>query len=257
MPDFLAGDRRNIVVVTDFCCMECYQGDSVHTLASSLAIIARCPERVVILKSADEIVALSARRAKREEFVDWDQTRGFAEFCEQAAGAAKGNETLALAVRAQAAEANAYLAKLASEAEGIGASMRLVAAELPAELTKRLRRKIPLTEDDILVVIDGIGALARELFARRPEMLPPNSSTIPFSSLAFRFALAVYLLTVAWAAMGGVEAASPSKLKNDIIDMNYVAVGTLFDGVLSNDKRVNEIYESCRLFLDNAFVDHA
>jgi hypothetical protein len=255
LPDFLARDRRNMVVITDFCCMECYQGDSVRTLASSLAIIARSPERVLILKSAGELALLSACDSKREDFVDWDQTYGFADFCEQAARAAKGDEHFVAAVGVQAAAAKDYLSKVSAEAADIGAAMRQVAAELPPHLTKRLRRKLPLTQNDILVVIDGISALACELFTRHPEMLPPGATSLPSSSLVFRFALACYLLTIAWAAMGGIETAPPSKLKNDIIDMNYVAVGTLFSGALSNDKKVNEIYESSMLFLNNVFCD--
>jgi hypothetical protein len=253
--EFLAADERNVVVITDFCCMECYQGDSVRTLASSLAVIARHPKRVAILKSAGEIAVLSGRGAKREDLVDWAQTNDFANFCAQAEKAASGDERLATAVRAQASAADEYLGNLAKEAADIGTAMRQVAAELPSELAKRLRQKAALTQDDILVVIDGVTALAHEFFRQHPEALPPGATALPFKSLVFRFALAAYLLTVSWIAMGGVETASPSKLKNDIIDMNYVAVGTLFDGLLSHDRKANEIYESCILFLDNAFVD--
>lgn len=45
---------------------------------------------------------------------------------------------------------------------------------------------------------------------------------------------------VAFSAVTGVR---PERVRNDMVDMTFVAYATYFDGVMSSDKNVNRIYE--------------
>jgi hypothetical protein len=82
--------------------------------------------------------------------------------------------------------------------------------------------------------------------ARWPALLP--------STFIFRYSLACYLLTIRWIGDGGVENAKPKVLANDVVDMNYVAFATYFDGVLSLDSKVLGVYEEASLFLHTVFL---
>jgi len=46
---------------SDFCCMECYKGDSLRALQKSLTIISRHPDQVVVLKGTQEIARITAK----------------------------------------------------------------------------------------------------------------------------------------------------------------------------------------------------
>jgi hypothetical protein len=50
--------------------------------------------------------------------------------------------------------------------------------------------------------------------------------------------------------MGGQSHLPIEKLQNDIDDMAYVAYATYYDGLLSKDKKMNEMYSRTKAFLD-------
>ena len=256
LTEFLQAAPRNVVVITDFCCMECYKGDALRAIQKSLVMISQHPGQIAVLKGTQQVAALTGQRVLlREEMVDWEQTRGFAQFCTLVARAASGDRGLLTQIDGHGAEVNTYLAKLADQTSSIGESVKLITEDLPPDMVRRLRSNTPLTDDDIKVVMTGVALLARAFYEASPQFVGPALQTNPSSSFTFRFALASYLLAISWIASGGVESASRSRLANDVVDMNYVTFATFFDGVLSRDKKVNEIYEEARLFLDTVFVD--
>lgn len=256
LSDFFEADPNNIVVITDFCCMECYKGDGLRTIGKSLAIIAQHPTQVVVLKGTQQLATLTGQMLLgREGFVDWDQTRDFGQFCMLVARALRGDANLLAQLRTHAAEANGYLAKLADEARSVADAVKQITKDLPEEMVRRLRSKSPLIGDDIKTVMTGVALLAREFLIASPHFSGPTLEKHPSRSFVFRFALAGYLLAIDWVASGGIETAPAALLGNDVVDMNYVAHATFFDGVISNDRKLNQLYRDARLFLDTVFVD--
>jgi len=57
------------------------------------------------------------------------------------------------------------------------------------------------------------------------------------------YSIALYALAIRWLSVGGHSSAKPKALRNDGIDMFYVAYGTAFDGVISKDTKLLEIFE--------------
>lgn len=256
--DFFNANPRNIVVVTDFCCMECYKGDELNAIQKSLAIISQYPRQVVVLKGTQQIATLTGQTVlRREDFVDWDQTREFTQFCLLVARAVTGNAGLLSQLQAHRAEARAYLAKVAYESGGVVEGIKQITRELPTDMVRRLRSNSALIDDDIKRVMTGVVLLARELLSVAPHFSGPTLEKHASRSFVFRFALAGYLLAINWVASGGIESAAPTLLGNDVVDMNYVAYATFFDGVISNDNKLNEMYRDARLFLDTVFVDES
>ena len=47
------------------------------------------------------------------------------------------------------------------------------------------------------------------------------------------------------------------RLRNDLVDIGYVAYATLFDGLLSNDRKLLDIYEEATFFLQRVFIPMA
>jgi hypothetical protein len=42
----------------------------------------------------------------------------------------------------------------------------------------------------------------------------------------------------------------PEKLRNDVIDVNFAAFATYFDGLITSDKRAREIYAEAEFLLE-------
>lgn len=53
-----------------------------------------------------------------------------------------------------------------------------------------------------------------------------------------------------WLGDGGLENACPKRLLNDMLDQDYVLLGTFFDGVISLESDVRSAGEDLRLMLN-------
>ena len=247
---FLTADPGNRVVLTDFCCMESYKGLAEYNLPSSIRILEQFAKQVVILRGTREIAKLSLGSPwSAQQFVDEAQTSEFAEFCQHVRLAVGGDPLLRKQLDAYAHEANRYLLDVQSEAAGIGPAILMIAEKLPQDTAKRLRRGQDPTPDDIDVFIAGMLVLARDFYLAHPDFgALPAAELIP-QSFMLRYAVAGYLLAIDWIRRGGIESASASKLGNDIADMNYVAMATYFDGILTKDTKLASIYADARWYI--------
>jgi hypothetical protein len=105
-------------------------------------------------------------------------------------------------------------------------------------------------------IILGVLHMAVAMFEGHPRVQHlPNQKDMP-NTYIFRAALSAYLLILDWIAIAGPRAAfgaSPKKLRNDMVDINFVAYATYFDDLLSNDAKTIRIYDKARLFLWRVF----
>ncbi len=70
------------------------------------------------------------------------------------------------------------------------------------------------------------------------------------NTLQFRYALVCYLLAMKWISESGFQSAKATTITNDYTDAMYVTYATFFDGILSRDKKPNELYARARKWLD-------
>ena len=91
------------------------------------------------------------------------------------------------------------------------------------------------------------------LFRKHPSVKALSRFDEVPNTFIFRNALCMYLLALEWAAFGGVKDASPDRLRNDMIDMNFAAYATFFDGLLSADAKLVRIHQDARLLLAELF----
>ena len=81
----------------------------------------------------------------------------------------------------------------------------------------------------------------------------PNRDELHYTFI-FRYSLCVYLIAIDWLANGGISGVKPEKMRNDMIDMNFVAYATYFDGLLSKDAKALRIYDEASFLLKNVFL---
>lgn len=58
-----------------------------------------------------------------------------------------------------------------------------------------------------------------------------------------------------WISEGGAEGVKSAKMRNDIVDINYAAYATFFDGLLSADKKAQRMYQGAHALIRGIFQD--
>ena len=77
----------------------------------------------------------------------------------------------------------------------------------------------------------------------------PELKLLP-NNFLFRSAVCCQVLLMRWISKGSPNQFKLEKTVNDIIDMNFVVYALYFDGIMSNDKRLIEVYKDTKLLLD-------
>lgn len=255
LESFLDQDPENRFVLTDFCCMESCKGLAATNLPRSIRALERFASRILILRSSREIAQLSLTSPLDTiTFVDRAQTDDFSKFFIHVRQALDGDAHLQAQLDEHERIANEYLAKLQSEAAGVAPAILEIAKNLPPDTVRRLRRGEDPTIDDVEIFIPGMLLLAREFYLHHPDFgWLPDAALIP-QSFVLRFAVAGYLLAIDWIRRGGIEGAPPERLGNDVVDMNYVAMATYFDDLLTKDRKMQSIYADARWYIRDVFA---
>ncbi len=72
-------------------------------------------------------------------------------------------------------------------------------------------------------------------------------------SFTFRYAVCAYAMSLKWVADSGYATVKVEKLQNDYIDMVYAAYATFFDGIITHDGKLREIYGLACWMLKSVF----
>lgn len=83
--------------------------------------------------------------------------------------------------------------------------------------------------------------ISRLMFSNHPrgKFIPDKKEV--FNTFIFRFALSAYVLALRRISFGGADKVKAEKLRNDLVDMTFAAYASFFDGLLTEDKRLQEI----------------
>jgi hypothetical protein len=88
----------------------------------------------------------------------------------------------------------------------------------------------------------NIMGTATSMFLLHPRVKKfPQGKDFP-NTLLFRAALCINLWGLRWITVGGASRAKPNKIRNDMIDINFAAYATFFDGLLTADKKLAALY---------------
>ena len=74
------------------------------------------------------------------------------------------------------------------------------------------------------------------------------------NTFIFRYALCGYVSILKRIEDGGAGKTKPEKLRNDVIDVNFAAFATYFDGLITSDKRARQIYAEAEFLLREIFA---
>ena len=244
LSEFFSSSDENIAVLTDMMAIESLKQKELRHYQLSLEILSRNDKRVVILKPS----GVAARiRPNRTEFpnnlIDLDATARFPSFCAQALSASRPQ--VVEHIEKNQNQARAFVAKVTSNIEILREAVPSTLANFPPSVLTDLRAgRMSLNHPDVLRYIRTSGEMiALDQFAKFfPGERPPSSSEL-LRWFPLRYSVALYSLGIKWNIAGGLSSAKPDTLRNDGIDMFYVAYGTAFDGVMSQDAKLIEIFD--------------
>jgi hypothetical protein len=116
-----------------------------------------------------------------------------------------------------------------------------------------LRRREKHTPQMRERLVQNVLLLAEQLFKEHPSATEWPRGPEMRNTFIFRYALCGYVSILKRIEDGGTGSAKPEKLRNDVIDANFAAFATFFDGLLTADRRAGEIYAEAASLLREVF----
>jgi len=254
LADYLRSSPSNLAVLTDYAAMEVYKANSVEALRRSMGILSQYPNQVLILKGTQALCGINARAAGlQRRMVDEHQTRDFKHLCRLLPHVS--DDQIRDQFNELAHSAAAQMDRMLVDAKTTAEAIEKIQEAYAATELLVIRRDEPYTEEMIRKLMTHVSELARNLIQRHPRARKfRKGAEEPRNNFLFRVALCAYLLALRWIAVGGAHSASPEKIRNDMVDVNFAACATYFDGLLSSDKKLLSICDEAIVWLDLIFV---
>lgn len=247
---YLASSPDNKAVLTDYVAMEAHKGDALISIYKSMEILCEFSRQVVILKSTTIVCGIRGRTDDlRQPLIDQGQTKHFSTYCRQLQAAKAGDISIQREILEQGRVATAQMARVQADVAIMPEVFADMAKSFTPDEISILRHERPYTEIMIDKIMRGIMMLAANFFKTHPEAgWLPTAAELP-NTFIYRFSLCAYLLHLDWIAHGSQAVIKPEKVRNDMVDVNFAAFATYFDGLLSADKKLTRIYMQARFML--------
>lgn len=244
LEDYLSKSRDNQVVFTDFACMEVYKHNALNNLPRSLEIVSHYPNRVIVLKGIREIIRLTLNPdVIPEDLIDTKQTKGFKSFCEHTQSSREGNKSFQSELLLKQSLASQYLNDLIKSNQRIIDGIKGFSKSYKPAYLKIIRTGSKLTPDILHIITKHIMYATALLCKQHPDVYSLPEFNWLDNSYIFRHTVSAYFLSLRWIKDGGLDQVGAEKFRNDFVDMSYVTYATYFDGLLSFDKKLIEMYQ--------------
>lgn len=256
LKDYLISSKSNFAIINDYAGMEAFKGDAFANVRYSLKILSEFPNQVIILKSTKEISGLRVKKkGLLSRMTDENQTKGFNEYCQALFKNSVGKRRIAEDIENKARKSAEHFAKLLVDAEKIRSGIDEIAKSYHGEDLKDLRTGKPISSRLAKRILRDILTITmlhyRDVIGW--DVLPDEKNVI--YSFPFRYALCSYSLNLKWISEGGYQSVQQHKLRNDFTDMIYAAYATFYDGIITEDKKLEEMYQLSRWMLNNVFTE--
>lgn len=218
---FMSLARRNRAILTDYSAMEMYKGDSIIAAPASMAILSRHPDQVIVLKGTSKIVQMRGRVAGlRRRLIDAGQTAGFGSFAKRVQEVPL-SPSVADQLRTMGGVASAFFDRLLHEASEYPSIFKELSANFPPEDIAQFRKPSCYGADTVRRFIDVVNTTADLLFSGHPLVFHEPSDHERYNTFIFRYSLSSALLWRRWVQGGSQPNISPSKILNDMVDVNF------------------------------------
>ncbi|MET4232651.1 hypothetical protein ABIA85_005940 [Bradyrhizobium sp. LA6.10] len=240
-------DPSNVAVLPDFAILETLKIGDAKGISDQLATCAERPKQIKVLKPTYSVAGLRSRRRSRglqRRLVDKKQTAFFKTFCGKVEGAKDGDQLLQKQLKSRCEAASFDLEKIVKNQETFTANLAEHAKNYTEAELKILRKGEPITPELFSKITGHIFDLLLWLLATHPYFKKlPDFKTLPNAFLS-RFAVAGYVVALRCIKEGGANGASAENIGSQMVDAMFATYATYFDGILTKDRRCQEIYDA-------------
>lgn len=254
---YLRRSNRHFAVLTDYAAMEAYKGDTLASIFKSMEVVAQFPQQIIVLKSTSIICGLNGRQAGlQRRLIDKAQTSAFGQFVTGLNLAKAGNVGALKQLLEHGKDATEHLECMLKDAATTGGAFDEIGKAYSKDERGFIREGSVYTSAMVNRIMESVIVMASDAFKGHPKVTKlPSIEELP-NTFIFRAALCTYLLAIFRAAEGSSMSTRPEKLRNDMIDANFSAYATYFDGILSADQMVLRVHQEARLVLSAIFGCH-
>jgi len=227
----------NLGVLFEYHFMEMSKGDSSLNFAKSLERISRFPQNILICEPVASLIQRTGipGNVDNSSLISQPATRNFGDFCSHVASYGNDNAKDAIFVQLTGSAKTFFVDRRSDAQQVVSYIQRSLTHLLSPDERNGLRTDKEITYERRLWILKDAADLTTDILRQKGCNIPQISNC-----LAFRYIVAGYLLGFHWIVSGGgLDQLPADKMVNDITDMMYVALSTYFDGILTNEKKVN------------------
>jgi hypothetical protein len=136
-----------------------------------------------------------------------------------------------------------------ADMEGMTETFKGIEGAFTNDEIRAFRTEGPYSRIALGKLLEQINALTLEIMQKHPHGVRlPRARELP-NAFLFRVSVCVYLLLIRWVRDGSNLMIKTPKLRNDIVDANFATFATYFDGLLSKDRKANDLHAEARYLL--------
>ena len=239
---FLAASRHNYGLISQVTMIEVHKEYAATNARRLMRIACRYPGQIKILRDLVDLTDMdgTTQRLSRR-MVDDDQTAKFSPYCETVIDA-----PLDAAIERQFVffekQSKDYVAEVAETAPRIFNLFRRAEGAFSAGDVRHLcrRESYPGALQEKLV---HLAFAIREMLIRTERDRFPRDLQLAINTYLFRYSLVVAVFFARWVKTGRSDISNPDRLINQILDMKIIAMATFFDGLLTRETKMGEMYD--------------
>lgn len=239
---YLKEDVNNKLVFHNYTCLEAMKADT-YNMKLTFEIVGKYTNQIQALKGIDEIWKVDYNSTDfQETFISEEQTLLFQNFFLRVSGADDSDTEDAKDLERR----SRYAAKCIDEITVVGIAMAMIIEmyikEMDKDFIEYVRTGKEWKKNEYEFVRTNVHEICKKPFKEIYGIQLSEKENI-LNHYIFRDNLSKFFLALKWVTEHGWKSYPVENMRNDIIDMFYVSFASYFDGVLSNDKKVNSIYE--------------
>ncbi|PXA77579.1 hypothetical protein DMC25_23160 [Caulobacter sp. D4A] len=244
LENYLGEARDNKGLISQVTMIEIHKDAAIDITRKLMAIACRYPRQIEILQDESDLTCMSGgtRRLARR-LIDPVQTAQFGAYCETVIQAPVDAEIQAQ-FQALQAQSQGYIADTSRRAANLFNLYRLAEQAFTESDLRHLRKRDSFPGDLQLKLVDFAFAVRAVLIrgGAEPASAFPTVTGEVINTVLFRYSLLVALYFARWVKTGKTDITNPSRLTNQLLDFKIAAVATFFDGLLTKEPALAELF---------------
>ncbi|MEP0314436.1 hypothetical protein [Hyphomonas sp.] len=251
----MAASVHHTAILTDYAAMEAYKKDAIDSIVSRMRVLAQFPAQVVVLRGTQYVCALRGRKAGlTRRMIYSEATNSFAEFCRYITLAQQGDAWHRKQILERESEAVRQLKLVEESGADITSYYSVFEKQFNEREKKDIRLSKPFSKETLEKFVRLVAMFAGALYDEHPHTGRwPKPFEWPYTFI-YRSSILHYLHFFQWIRNGSPKSLNATKVRNDLIDLNFATYATYFDGLMTDDVKLEALYTEACYYLEYLFT---